>query len=428
MTATDQRAATPSARVVLLVSAGLFINYIDRGNLATAAPLMQDELRLNAGQLGVLLSAFYYGYVLAMAPAGWLAERYGAHKVLAAGVALWSAATLSVGFVSGFAALFGLRLLLGLGESVAFPCASKLLTQAVEPQRLSFANGAMSCGYLLGPAVGTLLGGLLMNAFGWRPIFVLLGVLSLAWLWPWSRVVVNRPQMDAAPSVAQPSLGQILRRRALWSAAVGLFSANYAFYFILAWLPFYLVKARGFSVDSMAWTASWAYLLNAVFALLTGWLMDRALKAGRSMNLMHKGVMALNHVLVIACMAAMVLLPATGLIAALFVYEIMAGVASPGLFAIPQIMAGPRASARWVGVHNCVGASAGILAPAITGLLVERSGEFYSAFMLAAGVSVIGLIAWTVALPPIAPIRWEDAGRGDTPAAGSAAVLQERGP
>jgi MFS family permease len=286
---------------------------------------------------------------------------------------------------------------------------SKLLAQRVEHHRLSFANGAMSGGYLLGPAVGTLLGGLLMNSFGWRPVFVLLGALSFAWLLPWRRVIFARPATDAneAPSVAAPSFGQILRQRGLWSAAIGLFSANYAFYFILAWLPFYLVKARGFSIDSMAWTASWAYLLNALGALLTGWLMDRWLKAGRNVNFMHKGVMALNHVLVIVCMAAMVLLPAKGLIAALFVYEIMAGIASPGLFAIPQIMAGPEASARWVGVHTCVGAAAGILAPAITGLLVERTGQFYSAFMLAAAVSLIGLVAWTFALPPIAPVRWE---------------------
>jgi MFS family permease len=86
------RVATSPTRLVLLITIGVFINYIDRGNLATAVPLMQDELHLSASQLGVLLSAFYYGYVLAMAPAGWLAERYGAHKILAIGVIVWSAA------------------------------------------------------------------------------------------------------------------------------------------------------------------------------------------------------------------------------------------------------------------------------------------------------------------------------------------------
>ena len=109
--------------------------------------------------------------------------------------------------------------------------------------------------------------------------------------------------------------------------------------------------------------------------------------------------------------------PAKGMIAALFVYEVMAGVASPGLFAIPQIFAGPHASGRWVGVHNCVGAMAGILAPAVTGLLVETTGQFSAAFLLAAAVSVIGLLAWTVILPKIVPIQWEDAAQGRTLAA-----------
>jgi MFS family permease len=183
------RVPTTATRLVLLVSAAVFINYIDRGNLATAAPLMQDELHLSASQLGVLLSAFYYGYVLAMAPAGWLAERYGAHRMLAIGVAVWSAATFMTGFATSFAALLALRLLLGIGESAAFPCASKLLAHAVEVTHLGVANGVMSFGYLLGPAVGTLIGGLLMTSIGWRPVFIVFGCLSLAWLWPWRRVV-----------------------------------------------------------------------------------------------------------------------------------------------------------------------------------------------------------------------------------------------
>ena len=105
MAAGVQRESTSATRLVLLVTAALFINYIDRGSLATAAPLIQDELHLSASQLGFLLSAFYYGYVLCMAPAGWLAERYGAHKVLAAGLIIWSLATLGTGLVHGFTLL-----------------------------------------------------------------------------------------------------------------------------------------------------------------------------------------------------------------------------------------------------------------------------------------------------------------------------------
>ena len=403
--------------MVLLVAAALFINYIDRGNLATAAPLIQGDLHLTPGQLGILLSAFYYTYVLGMVPLSWVAERYGAKLVLAAGVATWSIATVLVAFSSSFYSLLALRLLLGLAESAAFPCASKLLAQTVEPRRLGVANGVMSFGYLLGPAVGTLLGGLLMSAFSWRSVFVVMGAASLLWLWPWRSVVVGATPVvtdTTAPPPPVPlagggaSLGLIFRQRALWGAALGLFSANYSFYFVLAWLPFYLVKERGFSMADMAWTASWAYLLNAVFALLSGWLTDRWAKSGRSVSLAYKSLMAANHLVGVACMAAMLILPVKGMIAALFVYEVWAGIASPGLFAIPQIIAGPHAAARWVGVHNCVGAMAGIIAPALTGLLVEASGRFSAAFLCAAGVSLLGLLAWTVILPKIAPIAWDE--------------------
>jgi MFS family permease len=392
---------------VLLVSAAVFINYIDRGNLATAAPLIQDELHLSASELGVLLSAFYYGYVLVMAPAGWLAERYGAHRMLAIGVAVWSAATFLTGFATSFATLLALRLLLGIGESAAFPCASKLLAHAVEVTRLGIANGVMSFGYLLGPAVGTLVGGLLMTQFGWRPVFIVFGCLSIAWLWPWRSVAIGPAATGHASDQPPPALTQILRQRALWGGALGLFSANYSFYFILAWLPFYLVKARGFSVGNMAWIASWAYLLNAVSALFIGWLTDRSIRAGRSPNMIYKSIMVLNHVGAIACMGGVLLLPTTGSIAALFVYEVLAGLASPGLFAIPQIFAGPQAAGRWVGVHNTVGGIAGLVAPAVTGILVDRSGRFALAFGLAAAVSAVGLIAWVFVLPKVAPVKWQ---------------------
>jgi MFS family permease len=201
---------------------------------------------------------------------GWLAERYGAKRVLAAGVAVWSIATLMTGFAGSLAALLALRILLGVGESVAFPCASKVLAHAVEVSRLGVANGILSFGYLLGPAVGTLIGGYLMTVFGWRPVFIIFGALSLLWLWPWRKVVIGQSATRHAAEDSLPSYGQILRRRALWGASLGHFASNYGYYFIASWLPFYLVKSRGFSLGSMVAIASWAYLLNALSALLMG--------------------------------------------------------------------------------------------------------------------------------------------------------------
>jgi MFS family permease len=399
--------SSSAGRIVLLVTAAVFINYVDRGNLATAAPLIQDELHLSASQLGVLLSGFYYGYVVCMPGMGWLAERYGAKRVLAAGITIWSAATLVTGFAGSFVALLALRVLLGVGESVAFPCASKVLAHAVEVSRLGVANGILSFGYLLGPAVGTLLGGYLMTVFGWRPVFIVFGALSLLWLWPWRRVVIGAPARTSEIAAdSQPSFAEILGRRELWGASLGHFASNYGYYFIVSWLPFYLVRSRGFSLGSMVAIASWAYLLNALSALAMGWLADRWIRAGRRPTLVYKSIMAANHIAGIACMVAMIMLPAAGSIAALFVFEIVSGCSYPGLFAIPQILAGPRASARWVGVQNAAGNVAGLIAPAITGVLVDQTGLFDAAFALAAGVNVLGLIGWVLMLPQVAPIQW----------------------
>jgi nitrate/nitrite transporter NarK len=137
-----------------------------------------------------------------------------------------------------------------------------------------------------------------------------------------------------------------------------------------------------------------------------GWATDRWIRAGRSATLVYKGIMAANHIAAIACMAGMVMLPAAGSIASLFVFEIVSGCSYPGLFAIPQIMAGPRATGRWVGVQNASGNLAGLIAPAITGVLVDRTGLFDVAFALAGAVNILGLIGWVSILPKIAPLTW----------------------
>ena len=394
-------------RLVILVALALFISYVDRGNLATAAPLIQEELSLSPEQLGYLLSAFFITYVLAMIPAGWLAERYGAHRVLAGGMLIWSLATFFMGFAASFIGLFVLRLVLGLGESVTFPSLSKLIANGVAPERMGMANGIVAFGYLIGPAAGTLLGGLLMAKFGWRPVCLLFGALSLLWLIPWRKLRVREARVEHGHG--GPTMREILSQRSLWGASLGHFSSNYAFYLILTWLPSYLVREKGFSLETMAAVASGAYLLNAVGAWLAGWASDRWIGAGRSPNTIYKGTMALNHVGGIVCMAGMVLLPPGAAIACLYAYQLVLGFASPGTFAISQICAGPAATARWVGVQNMCGNLAGIAAPAITGLIIGATGHFDRAFLLAALVNVLGLVGWVFVLPRIAPIRWRTA-------------------
>ncbi len=374
---------------------------------------MQDELHLSASQLGILLSAFYYGYVVCMPAMGWLAERYGAKRVLAAGVTIWSVATLTTGFAGSFATLLALRVLLGIGESVAFPCASKVLAHAVEVSRLRGRQRHLEFRLFAGTrrrhVARRLSDDRIRLAAGVHR--VRRGLAPVALAVESSRDEPARRAKATCQPTPQPSFPQILRRRELWGASLGHFASNYGYYFIVSWLPFYLVKSRGFSMGSMVAIASWAYLLNALSALAMGWLADRWIRAGRSPTMVYKGIMAANHIAGIGCMIGMVMLPAAGSIAALFVFEIVSGCSYPGLFAIPQILAGPRASARWVGVQNAAGNVAGLIAPAITGVLVDQTGLFDVAFALAAGVNVLGLIGWVLMLPKIAPIQWATASR-----------------
>jgi MFS family permease len=394
-----------SARLVMLVSTAVFINYVDRGNLSTGATLIQEQLSLNEAQLGILFSAFYYGYVPIMPLMGVLAERFGAKPVFAAGLALWSVATMLTGFAGGFISLLLLRVLLGVGESGAFPCASKVLAAAVQPSRLGVANGVLSFGYLIGPAVGTFLGGLLMARIGWRPVFFLFGLASLFWLIPWLRTEVPKP-VKSAVGLAGPSLKTLLRERALWGASIGHFASNYGYYFIVSWLPFYLVKARGYSLDTMSLLASMAYLLNAGSAFGMGALADRWLRRGISATTVYKSIMGISHAGAVVCMIGMMTLGETGSIVSLFAFEIIAGASYPGLFAIPQIIAGPEAAGRWVGLQNAAGNVAGLIAPTVTGFLVYSTGHFGLAFGLVAALNVLGCIGWVWVLPAVAAIDW----------------------
>ena len=262
------RGATPWLIVVLL-AAVLFINYVDRGALSTALPLLQGDLNLDAAQLGLLGSAFFWTYSTVQVPVGWLAERFGAHRMLALGLALWGCATIGIGFVHSFVALFALRLALGIGESAGFPCVSKLIAVVVPVKRFGLANGIVAFAYLFGPAAGLFAGGQLMGAFGWRSIFLTFGALSLLWLVPWSHVklpvgAVRRSDAD------KPNLITILKQPSLWGTALGLFSSNYTWYFMLTWLPFYLIRERGFSVAEMTALGTAAYTVNALSAFITG--------------------------------------------------------------------------------------------------------------------------------------------------------------
>jgi MFS family permease len=404
-TAPDGRRLTPPIYVVLLLAAVLLINYIDRGALGTAGPLIQRDLHLSNGQYGLLFSAFFWMYALIQIPVGALAERYGAHRVLTAGLVVWATATALTGLTSSFSMLIALRMMLGLGESVGFPTVSKLLAAVVPVKGLGTANGIVAFGYLIGPGVGVLLAGLLIDVAGWRGTFLIFGVCSLLWLIPW--LAVRLPKLATQRSdPSAPSLGMILAQRGLWGTSLGLFSSNYMWYFILSWLPGYLVKERGFSMHEMEHVATAGYLVNGLSAFLVGWAIDRYIRRGGSANFGYKFIMFLAHVGSVPAMLAMGLGTQSMAVAGMFGFQILMGASSPGMYAMSQILAGPRASGRWVGIQNSLGNLPGMISPWVTGIIVDRTGHFALAFVAAAVVSVLGLVGWLGMVPKVAPLKW----------------------
>ena len=401
-----------SARVVALLTLAAFINFVDRGNLATAGPLIRDQFALSNAQLGLLLSAFFWSYTPAQVPAGWLAERLDARRVLACGLAVWGVATALTGLATGFMMLLVLRVMLGLGESVMYPASFKILArEALEGQR-GRANGFLASGLFAGPAFGTLAGGLLMAWLGWRVVFFVFGCASLLWLWPWLRTP-RAPTPQRSPGVQDgPSTLMILRRRELWGSCLGHFCEAYAFYLVLSWLPVFLVKARGFSVTEMAQIGAGVYALSAVTCILTGWVSDHWLAVGASSNRVRKSALLTGFAGIAVCMSACALAGPFGSVLAMAGCGACLGIVTTALYATAQTLAGPEAAARWFGVQNFFGNFAGISAPVITGIVVDRTGSFSFAFLIAAVLALVGMIAYGLIVHRIETVDWHTPGLG----------------
>ena len=418
----DQAPARPataiSPRVVALLALAMFVNYADRGSLSVAAPVLHDRLHVGDAGMGVLLSSFFWSYTLAQPLAGSIVQRFDVRRVLAIALALWAGATLLCGLATGYAMLLGLRLLMGLGESVIYPANARILAERASEGVRGRCNGLISMAMCLGPTGGTLVGGLVLARFGWRAVFLSLGVLSLLWLWPW--LTTPREAAATAPELrgdSGPGYGELLGRRQIWAVSVGQLCYSWQFYLLLTWLPSYLVKVQHLSFASMAWIGGAVYGVQALAALGSGLFTDALVRRGAGSIEVRRRVLLLG--LGGGGLALLVegLGPKGLAIPCLFAAGIFTGVANPLIFSIGQTLAGPKAGGRWMGIQNMGGNCAGILAPIATGLIAQATGAFTGAFVLAAGLSVIGILCWTLALGRIEPLAWRGPARVLEPAA-----------
>lgn len=406
----DRKGAAGNSGLLALLVVSAFINYVDRANLSIAAPLLKNDLGISATQLGMLLSAFFWTYSTCQIVSGWLVDRFDVNRIMALGFLLWSAATAATGVANTLATLFVMRLLLGMGESVVYPSYSKILARHFPEQRRGFANAVIAAGVSCGPAFGLFAGGMLMAKIGWRPFFIALGLASLAWLYPWFRWMSRQLAINiSGKRQPVPGVRDILRQRSAWGTFGGLFCLNYVSYFLITWLPFYLVREREFSMGLMAKVGGAAFLLSALSATASGLLSDRWISSGASPTLVRKTFMATGLTgAAISLTVCVVAGPAISVIF-LFLASLFYGMCASNVWAMTQTLAGPKAAGKWTGVQNFVGNMAGVVAPALTGYVVDRTGKFLLPFVITSVVAVMGSLFCVFVVGPVEPIEWKPA-------------------
>ena len=390
--------------LVALLAASVLLNYVDRGAIGVAGPLMKDELALSATGFGIAVSAFFWIYAPMCVLAGWLCDRVCVYRMFALGVAVWALSTTLTGLVGGLTMLIILRLTLGLGESIAFPGSSKIIAAEVAPANRGSANAAVAAAIAFGPAVGVLAGGMIMDVYGWRPIFLIFGLVTLIWLLPWH--FVSRPlraERLAAPIVAPYPMRRLLRLPSLWIMGMGHSLSNYGFYFLLAWLPLYLIKVRGFSIPEMTALTTLGFAAQGVAALVLGWASDRWVARGIAEGPLRKGLMALAHLIIAVAIIGIAAAQST---LALALWLVLAGVGtaliSTNLMPRPDVLWAARGGS-WIGIQNALGNVSASSAQSHW-LIVDHLGGYDYAFAAAAAVCGLGVLWWWLVVPRVEQI------------------------
>jgi MFS family permease len=391
--------------LVALLGAALLLNYVDRGAIGIAAPVMKTDLGLTPETYGAAFSAFFWVYAPVQLLTGWLCDRFSVYKLMAVGILLWAGSTLLMGFAGGFVGLVILRIMLGVGESISFPGSSKIIARHVPSERRGLANAAIAAGIAWGPAIGTLTGGLIIASLGWRVMFFIFGLATLIWLVPWQRTVSKLSTTGHLDAGAPVPVSAIISKWSLWSMSIVHCLGNYCFYFLLAWLPLYLVQSRGFTITQMTMLATLGYAVQGACALAYGHFSDWWTRSGRSEAVCRRWMMVVSQFLAAGAIVGLSQAHSATSIAMLLC---LAGAASASLslnlYSVAQMFSGPRAAGTWIGVQNAFGNASGIFGPIVTGMLIQRAG-WESAFLVTAAIAVVGAIWWAIGVPKIEQVE-----------------------
>jgi MFS transporter, ACS family, hexuronate transporter len=398
----------------LMFLAGM-INYLDRSALGVAAPLIRADLHLDPAQLGIVFSSFSFGYALFCFVGGYASDHFGPRRVLGVSMVAWSifcgltAAAWSVG------SLLVIRILFGMGEGPIGSTFNKTVRNWFPHGQQASAVSVANAGTPLGAAISGPVVGLLALSFGWRVAFIIIALIGIAWTIAWYAIATDNPSENARVTTAeraeyeasqktQPKssgvrqpLGPLIMRPAILATAFAFFGYSCILFFFLTWFPTYLVSARHLSIASMSFATTIPWLLGFVGLAAGGPLCDLIFR------ITGNPVLARKLVLVVC------LLVAAGCIAMAGTVDTVT--AAVGLMAVSVFFMYLTGNTYWAiildtveqnrvggvsGFVHFVANCGGIVAPLVTGFIVQATGSFYAAFLLTGAVAVLGAIGVAV--------------------------------
>jgi len=401
------RRLKPTTVVLGLLCLMYLITYIDRVNLATAAGEIRRELGLSNTQLGFVLSAFAYPYLLFQVFGGWIGDRFGPRRTLFTCGLIWAVATILTGLVGGLTTLFLARVLLGVGEGATFPVATRAMQNWTAVGRRGFAQGITHSFARLGNAITPPIVAWLIVAVSWRGAFVSLGSLSLVWVIAWvlyfrdnpsDHPAISREELDALPNRGVPE--QKTRPQVPWGAltkrilpvTIVYFCYGWTLWLYLNWLPSYFLHEYKVDIAKSALFSSAVFFAGVVGDYLGGVVSDAILHRTGSLQKARRNLVMVSFVGSFVCMLPVFLTHDLVLIilslgAAFFFAEMVIG----PMWSIPMDIAG-RFSGTAAGMMNSGSALAAILSPTAFGYIIDKTGNWQLPFAGSLGLLLLGAI------------------------------------
>ncbi|HUX72415.1 MAG TPA: ACS family MFS transporter [Steroidobacteraceae bacterium] len=398
---TARSALRPTDYLVLpLLCAAVFVSYIDRTNISVAAIAMQRQFGWNETEKGLVLSAFFMGYILSMVATGALANKYGGKRVLGIAVLWWSLFTILTppAALKSLPILVMTRIALGLGEAAVFPAAINMIGRWVAPSLRSRAVSLMVSSLYIGTVFALPVTGRLVHSYGWPMPFYLFGAVGLVWTAIWFMAVGDGYRVEPPASLRREPIPwrRLLRLPPLWAIVVAHFSSNWLLYVLLAWLPSYFKHTFGVTLADAGLLSAAPWLTAFVMANLAGHLADLLLRRGRSPGHVRK---LMQTIALGGSGISLLLLPgATSLGAGLLLMCCAAGAGAVSLsgFAPNCFDVAPRQADVIWGISNTFATVPGIVGVYATGWLVDRTGSFSAPFLLTAAIALLGALVYLV--------------------------------